>query len=54
MPSSSAKQRRFMLAASHNPSFAKKVGIAVSVAKEFVQADEHKKKLVHAMRSKKK
>lgn len=42
-----------MAMAAHSPEFAKKVGIAVSVAKEFVQADEHKKKLTEAMRSKK-
>ena len=32
-----------MAAAAHNPSFAKKVGIPVSVAKEFNQADKGKK-----------
>lgn len=32
-----------MAAASHNPSFAKKAGIPVSVAKEFNQADKGKK-----------
>lgn len=39
MPSSSPKQARTMAAAAHNPEFAKKVGIPVSVAKEFNQAD---------------
>jgi hypothetical protein len=32
-----------MAAASHNPAFAKKVGIPVSVAKDFNQADKGKK-----------
>ena len=32
-----------MAAAAHNPSFAKKAGIPVSVAKEFNQADKGKK-----------
>ena len=40
MPSTSAKQRRTMAAAAHDPAFAKKVGIPVSVAKEFNQADQ--------------
>lgn len=35
MPSVSAKQKRFMDAAAHNPQFAKNAGIPVSVAKEF-------------------
>jgi len=43
VPSVSKKQRNFMAAASHNPSFAKKAGIPVSVAKEFNQADKGKK-----------
>ena len=43
MPSTSKKQRNFMAAAAHNPSFAKKAGIPVSVAKEFNQADKGKK-----------
>lgn len=42
MPSKSAKQARFMQAAAHNPSFAKKAGVPVSVAKEFVAADARK------------
>lgn len=42
MPSKSAKQHRFMEAAAHNPKFAKKAGIPVSVAKEFVAADAGK------------
>ena len=43
MPSVSKKQRNFMAAAAHNPAFAKKAGIPVSVAKEFNQADKGKK-----------
>jgi hypothetical protein len=44
MPSKSAKQKRTMAAAAHNPAFAKKVGIPVKVAKEFNRADTKKKK----------
>ena len=43
MPSTSKKQRNFMAAAAHNPEFAKKAGIPVSVAKEFNRADKGKK-----------
>jgi hypothetical protein len=43
MPSTSKKQHGFMAAAAHNPAFAKKVGVPVSVAKEFNQADKGKK-----------
>ena len=43
MPSTSKKQRNFMAAAAHNPAFAKKVRIPVSVAKEFNQADKGRK-----------
>lgn len=39
MPSKSKKQHRFMEAAAHNPTFAKKAGIPQRVAKEFVKAD---------------
>jgi hypothetical protein len=42
MPSKSAKQHRFMEAAAHNPSFAKKAGIPQNVAREFVAADARK------------
>jgi len=42
MPSKSAKQARTMAAAAHNPAFAKKVGIPVSVAREFNNADQRK------------
>lgn len=40
MPSKSAKQKRFMAAAAHNPLFAKKAGIDQDVAKEFNRADQ--------------
>jgi hypothetical protein len=45
MPSKSPKQARFMAAAAHNPSFAKKAGISTSVAKEFNSADKGSSKL---------
>lgn len=48
MPSRSRKQKRFMAAAAHNPAFAAKVGIPVSVAQEFNQADQMKKKPVRS------
>jgi hypothetical protein len=50
MPSTSAKQHRFMEAAAHNPAFAKKAGIPQSVAQEYTQAD--KNKLAAALRKK--
>ena len=40
MPSSTPKQARTMRAAAHDYSFAKKLGIPQSVAREFVQADK--------------
>lgn len=40
MPATSAKQKRFMDAAAHNPAFAKKVGIPVKVAKEYSEASK--------------
>ena len=40
MPSRSAKQHRFMLAAAHSPEFARKVGLMQATAKEFVAADK--------------
>ena len=43
MPSKSKAQKHFMQAAAHNPEFAKKAGIPVSVAKEFNAADKGKK-----------
>jgi len=42
MPSSSAKQHRFMAAIANNPSFAKKVGVSQSVGKDFFAADKGK------------
>jgi hypothetical protein len=43
MPSTSAKQHRFMEAIAHNKSFAKKVGVPQSVGKDFAAADKGKK-----------
>jgi hypothetical protein len=50
MPSKSPKQKRFMQAAAHNPSFAKRAGIKPSVAQEFVRADQQHVKLKSASR----
>jgi hypothetical protein len=47
MPSTSKKQARTMAAAAHNPAFAKKMGIPQNVAKEFNQADMHKRAAHH-------
>lgn len=43
MPSKSGKQHRLMEMAAHNPAAAKRVGVPVSVAREFVVADEGRK-----------
>jgi hypothetical protein len=43
MPSVSKKQHNFMAAIAHSPSFAKKVGVPMSVGKDFVTADKGKK-----------
>ena len=43
MPAKSAKQKRLMDAAAHNPAFAKKVGIPTKVAKDFSEASKGKK-----------
>ena len=43
MPSKSKAQHNLMAAAAHNPAFAKKVGIPMSVAKDFNKADKGKK-----------
>lgn len=43
MPVTSAKQKRFMDAAAHNPAFAKEAGIPVGVAQEFSAASKGKK-----------
>ena len=40
MPSKTPKQAAFMRAVAHSPEFAKKVGVPVSVGKEFVKADK--------------
>ena len=42
MPSTSAKQHRFMEAIAHSPSFAKKVGVPQSVGQDFSKADKGK------------
>lgn len=39
MPSRTKRQARFMAAAAHNPAFAARAGIPVSVAQEFNRAD---------------
>jgi hypothetical protein len=43
MPATSAKQKRFMDAAAHNPEFAKEAGVPVGVAKEFSKASKGRK-----------
>jgi hypothetical protein len=40
VPSSSKKQHNFMAAVAHSPEFAKKVGVPMSVGKDFNQADK--------------
>jgi uncharacterized protein YbcC (UPF0753/DUF2309 family) len=40
MPATSAKQKRFMDAAAHNPAFAQQAGIPQSVAKDFSEASK--------------
>ena len=44
MPSKTARQRRFMAAAAHDPKFAKRAGISQAVAEEFFHADQKKRK----------
>ena len=44
MPSTSAKQAKFMRAVAHSPKFAKKVGVPQSVGKDFEMADKKKMK----------
>jgi len=51
MPSSTPKQARTMAAAAHNPAFAQKVGIPVSVAQDFNQADTGGQLLKQAMQA---
>lgn len=43
MPSKSKAQARFMAAVAHSPEFAKKVGVPMSVGKDFNQADKGRK-----------
>ena len=43
MPSTSKAQHEFMAAIAHSPSFAKKVGVPMSVGKEFTAADKGRK-----------
>jgi len=38
MPAKSEKQERFMRAVAHSPSFAKKVGVPMSVGREFTKS----------------
>ena len=42
MPSTSAKQHRFMEAVAHNPAFAKKAGVPQNVGQDFSKADKGK------------
>jgi hypothetical protein len=48
MPSSSPAQARLMAAAAHDPAFAKRAGVPVSVAKDFNRADTGTKMLARA------
>jgi hypothetical protein len=43
MPSTSKKQHNFMEAVAHNPAFAKKAGVPMSVGKDFSAADKGRK-----------
>jgi hypothetical protein len=43
MPSKSGKQAKLMRAAAHDAGFAKRAGVPVKVAKEFVRADKGRK-----------
>lgn len=51
MPSKSFAQARLMAGASHDPVFAKKVGVPMKTAKEFNKADTRSKFLKSAMRA---
>lgn len=44
MPSKSTAQAALMRAAAHNKGFAKKSGVKQSVAREFVRADQSKRR----------
>ena len=52
MPAKSAKQERFMQAVAHNPKFAKKVGVPVTVGQEFTKAGGGEMKESKAMMKK--
>lgn len=54
MPSRSASQAKLMRAAANSPSFAKKVGISQSVAREFTREDSARKGRVRKNRYKRK
>ena len=43
MPATSAKQKKLMDAAAHNPKFAEKAGVPVGVAKEFSKMSKGRK-----------
>ena len=45
MPSKTPKQKSFMAAVANNPKFAKKVGVAPKVGKEFAMKDKMAKKM---------
>ncbi len=48
MPSRSPAQKRLMAAAAHSSSFAKKVGVSQTVAKEFNRADQKHPRVNHS------
>ena len=52
MPATSEKQKRLMDAAAHNPAFAKKVGVPMSVGREFTKAEGGQMKESKAMMGK--
>jgi hypothetical protein len=52
MPAKSEKQERFMRAVAHSPSFAKKVGVPMSVGREFTKAEGGQMKESKAMMGK--
>lgn len=51
MPSTSAKQAKFMRAVANSPKFAKKVGVSQSVGKDFEMADKKRKKFAEGGRA---
>jgi hypothetical protein len=52
MPAKSEKQEKFMRAVAHSPSFAKKVGVPMSVGREFTKAQGGEMKESKAMMKK--